>query len=277
MRCAGEAAAAPHWNVRSTAAVLQRLSTGRQHRPVPAGPAPRADMVLVRVGARWSSAHRVKINTCARHACMRKCARCSCAARVRAFAHTRFSARAHVPLLLLARACTARTCTARARAWVLRPGGRWRKVWFLRERAQDPLDDWLCTVPAPLRSSWHTGPRLRSFIRVLLSRECCRGGRADLGGLHCWACGCAQSVAFASVPCLLRPMLPRAVRSCGCFFVPSSPHCVAPVTRCVDVQVRRRAALWASAALYRRHLLTHQYSFDRSASAVNSCRQCAQR
>ena len=166
---------------------------------------------------------------------------------VRAFAHTRFSARAHVPLLL------ARACTARARAWVLRPGGRWRKVWFLRERAQDPLDDWLCTVPAPLRSSWHTGPRLRPFIRVLLSRrECCRGGRAHLGGLHCWACGCAQSVAFASVPHW--SMLPRAVRSCGCLFVPSSPHCVAPVTRCVVVQVRRRAALWASAALYRRHL-----------------------
>ena len=161
MRCTGEAAAAPRWNVRSTAAVLQRLSTGRQHRPVPAGPAPRADMVLVRVGARWSSAHRVKINTCARHACMRKCAQCACAACVRACVCTH--------AFFCARSCSTSSACAcvhgtHARAWVLRPGGRWRKVWFLRERAQDPLDDWLCTVPAPLRSRWHTGPRLRPFI-----------------------------------------------------------------------------------------------------------------
>ena len=57
-------------------------------------------------------------------------------------------------------------------------------------------------------------------------------------------------------------MLPRAVRSCGCLCVPSSPHCVAPVARCVVVQVRRRAALWASAALYRRHLRISIRSID---------------
>ena len=119
-------------------------------------------------------------------------------------------------------------------------------------------------VPYPPLSGVAGTPALacgHSF-RVLLSRECCRGGRADLGGLHCWACGCAQSAAFASVPCHTA----AAHAAQGCPVVWLFVCAVVATLRCTGHSLCCRAGAPPSGSVgvgrAVPQALTHQYSID---------------